>query len=61
MQKRRALLTAASSGKRRVKYFTLTTDEPHLALALIGDHPPAVVLLLADPPFAVEGCRDKAA
>ena len=25
----------------------------------VGDHTPAVALLLVDPPFAVEWCRDK--
>jgi hypothetical protein len=58
VQKRRALITAASSGKRRVKYFILTTDEPHLVLALIGDHPPAIVLLLVHPALVVEGAGD---
>lgn len=36
-----------------------SADELHPVLALARDHAPAVVLVLVDPPFAVEGCRDK--
>jgi hypothetical protein len=34
-------------------------DEPDLILDLVGDHPPAAVLLLEDPALPVEGLGDE--